>query len=156
MKYIIRALKYFISLALILVVFIALLRLFNLVGGEGEGIAGMFRNGTDSIWQIALILLVLSAVYPRFGYGTRTVMIPGSYAEVRDGIVETMRARGYELEKEEGENLSFRKSGTFARLSRAFEDRITFTRCMTGFYVEGYSRDLVRVISALEYRFRGE
>ena len=156
MKYIIRALKYFLTLAVILVVFIALLRLFHLVGGEGEGLAGMFRNGTDSIWQIALILLVFSAIYPRFGYGTRTVIIPGAYSEIRDGVVETMRARGYEIEKEEGENISFRRTGTFARLSRAFEDRITFTRRMTGFDVEGFNRDLVRVISALEYRFSGE
>lgn len=156
MKYIIRALKYFITLALLLAVFLVLLRLFNLAGGEGEGLAGMFRGGTDSIWQIAVILLVFSAVYPRFGYGTREVMIPGSYSEIRDGIVETMRARGYEIEKEEGENLSFRKAGTFARLTRVFEDRITFTRRMTGYDVEGFSRDLVRVVSALEYRFRGE
>ena len=40
--------------------------------------------------------------------------------------------------------------------SRMLEDRITFTRCGTGFELEGPVKDLVRIASALESRFRPE
>ena len=37
-----------------------------------------------------------------------------------------------------------------------WEDRLTFTRELGGFRIEGPNKDLVRVVSALEYRFRSE
>ena len=42
------------------------------------------------------------------------------------------------------------------RLFRMLEDRVTFTRTATGFELEGPTKDLVRIVSALEYKFRPE
>ncbi len=153
MKYIIRAAKYFVYLALLLVVFIAILSALKIVGSDVDSI---FRNGKDSLWQIALIMAVFAAVYPRLGFGRRTAFIPGAFQDIRGGVADTMQRLGYELEKEDGENLSFRLSGGFPRFRRMFEDRITMTRNISGFECEGPNRDLVRVISALEDRFRQE
>lgn len=153
MKYIIRAAKYFVYIAAFLALLLVLLSLFNIIGGNVNEI---FRNGTKSVWQIALLLLAFSALYPALSFGRRDVVIPGSYEEIRNGVVQLMEDRGYVLEKEEGENLVFRFRSPVRRLSHMFEDRITFTRSMTGFELEGYLKELVRVISALEYRFRGE
>lgn len=153
MKYIIRALKYFLYIAILLTIFVFLLYAFKFVGGSVDEI---FRNGTKSIWQIAIIVGVFSVIYPSLGYGTRKAIIMGKYEQIRPGVIEVMEAGGYKLEKEEGENLSFVKSSPFKRLLSMYEDRLRFTRSMTGFEIEGRVKDLVRVISLLETRFRSE
>ena len=153
MRYIIRAFKYFIQITVIMTVVIAALMLLGLVSRD-IGVA--FRQGWKSIGYILLMFAGVSAVYPYFGYARRSVDLKGSFAEIRDGIVEVMKARGYVLEKEEGEHLSFRLSSPAARLARLWEDRLTFTRELGGYSVEGLNKDLVRVVNALRYRFRGE
>lgn len=151
MKYIVRALKYFVYLTLLLVVFIALLYAFGLVGG---GIDGIFKGGTGSLWKIVLIVAVFAGIYPALGFGRRVLMTPGAYEDIRDGIVSAMADRGYELEKEDGENLTFRLRGGVQRFLHMWEDRLVFTRRLGGFDVEGRVKDSVRVISSLEYRFK--
>lgn len=153
MKYIVRALKYFVYLGLLLAVIIIALSLLGLIGSSVDEI---FKDGMKSLWKIVGILAAFSAVYPAFGYGRRRLMTPGAFDEIRDGIVSAMAERGYVLEKEDGENLSFRLRGGAQRFLHMFEDRLVFTRCMGGFDVEGRIRDAVRVISGLEYRFKGE
>ena len=153
MKYLVRAIKYFAYLAIILCIFIVLLSVFGLVGNSLDEI---FRDGAQSLLKIAGILVIFAAIYPRLGFGTRNVFIPGAYDEIRGGIVDVMHDRGYVLEAEEGENLKFRIQSPVTRVFRMFEDRITFTRLATGFELEGPSKDLVRIISALEYKVRQE
>ena len=64
MKYVLRALKYFLSMTVLLAVVLALLAAFHLVEAD---IDKMFVSGMKSVWQIALILAVISAIYPKFG-----------------------------------------------------------------------------------------
>ena len=154
MKYIVRVLKYFVYICVIMTVILVVLSLLGLVEKDP---AAMFRNGYTSILQIAGMFLIVSAIYPKFGFCKRGAIVPGSYAEVRDGVVRFMEDRGYVLEKEEGENLSFRRRSWIGRLvSLIFEDRISFERDLPGFYVEGRTRDVARIVSGLEYKFRGE
>ena len=153
MKYIIRVAKYFVYLSLLLIVFIAILSAFKLVGSDIDSI---FRNGKDSLWQIAIIIAVFALIYPKLSFGKRTAFVPGAFQDIRGGVLETMERLGYGLEKEDGENLSFRASSAFTRFRRMYEDRITLTRSLSGFECEGPNRDLVRVISALEARFGEE
>ena len=151
MKYIVRALKYFVYLTLMLVAFIVVLSLFGLVGSTVDEI---FKGGADSLWKIAGIVAVFAAIYPALGFGRRRLMVPGSFDQIRDNLVSAMAERGYELEKEDGENLSFRLRSKAGRLLHMYEDRLVFNRCLGGFDVEGRIRDSVRVISGLEYRFK--
>lgn len=153
MKYLVRSIKYFAYLAIILCIFIVLLSVFGLIGNSLDEI---FKNGAQSLWRIGLILLVFAIIYPRMGFTTRKVYIPGAYGEIREGVVDVMHDRSYVLEAEEGENLKFRIQSPVIRAFRMFEDRITFTRTATGFELEGPTKDLVRIVSALEYKFREE
>ena len=154
MKYIVRVLKYFVF---ILVMMALILLVLSLLGVVGRDIDAMFRNGWKSVGQIALMFLAVSAVYPRFGFCKRGAIVPGTYAEIRPGLVRFMAEHGYEVGKEEGENLSFRRKGFFPRLVKLlFEDRITFERDRAGFYVEGRTKDVVRIVSGLEHLFRGD
>lgn len=153
MRYLTRAVKYFFYFLILLVVIMALMVAFGFVEAD---INTMFRNGTDSLWQIGAMLVVFGAAYPYFGFMKKNTYINGEYGEIREGIIEYMFNRGYTLETEEGENMTFRAVGPLNRTFRMFEDRITMTRCMTGFVMEGLRKDVVRLSMGLEHKFRYE
>lgn len=151
LKYIVRAVKYFFYFTILLIIIMTVLVLAHVLDGN---ISTMFRNGYDSLWQIALMFAAISSVYPIFGFVKKEALIPGEYAEVRDGVVKYMEDKGYRLEKEEGENLTFRNRSFLNRLSRMLEDRITLTRTLGGFEVEGLRKDTIRIIYGLENAMR--
>ncbi len=147
MKYIIRALKYFCYLIIFLTLIILALVLTGFVEAD---LSKMFVNGYDSLWQIALIMLVFALLYPRLGYGTRTAHIFGSPEELRGDVVPVMERLGYRLEKEDGTGWTFRRRSPVSRALKMWEDRITLSVTGAGVKAEGLTRDLARVISALE------
>ena len=147
MKYIIRALKYFCYLIIFLTLIILALVLTGFVEAD---LSKMFVNGYDSLWQIALIMLVFALLYPRLGYGTRTAHIFGSPEELRGDVVPVMERLGYRLEKEDGTGWTFRRRSPVSRARKRWEDRITLSVTGAGVKAEGLTRDLARVISALE------
>ena len=147
MKYIIRALKYFCYLIIFLTLIILALVLTGFVEAD---LSKMFINGYNSLWQIALIMLVFALLYPRLGYGTRTAHIFGSPEELRGDVVSVMERLGYRLEKEDGTGWTFRRRSPVSRALKMWEDRITLSVTGAGVKAEGLTRDLARVISALE------
>ena len=168
-RYIIRVVKYFIQLMVILAVIIAILIVAKVVDSD---ISKIFVNGYDSLWQIALMMACFAAIYPRFGYGRRQAIVPGSDEEVEPVLRQVMEAHGYVEEGDSSHSLRmtgkagmtgtdgmtgtgircFRKKSVTARLTRLWEDRISVERCATGFELEGISRDVVRLVNALRDR----
>ena len=67
-----------------------------------------------------------------------------------------MQEKGYRLEKEEGENLTFRYRGAVGRLLKMYEARLTFTRSFSGFEIEGLRKDVIRIVYGLESAFRND
>ena len=78
----------------------------------------------------------------------------GSDDELRPGILDYMQRRGYVLESEEEGKLCFRRRTVVDRLARSFEDRITLTRNIGGFDIEGPNRDVVRILYGLEHALK--
>lgn len=150
-KYIIRAIKYFFYFTILLIIILAVLILAHVVDGNIET---MFRDGYNSLWQIAIMFAAVSAVYPVFGFVKKDAMVPGEYSEIRGKVIAFMENRGYRLEKEDGENMSFRSRSLLNRISRMCEDRITFTRTLGGFTLEGLRKDTIRLIYGLENAMR--
>jgi hypothetical protein len=101
------------------------------------------------------VLACISAIYPNFGYSARDLAVPGEFSDLRGKIIEYMESKGYVLSDEDGENLSFRLSSPFGKMTRIWEDTISFTRELGGFSVEGITRDIVRIVSGLQYKLRG-
>ena len=151
MKYIIRAVKYYFYFCILLALMLGILSVCHVIEGPVEG---MFREGYDSLIKIAIMFGCVSAVYPLFGFMKKEALIPGEYGEIRDGVVGYMESRGYQLESEQDENLTFRSRSAVNRLFRMYEDRITLTRRVTGFDVEGLRKDVVRIVYGLEARMR--
>lgn len=150
MRYIVRALKQFLYLTVILSLLIFILVKAGFVEAD---LSKMFVNGYDSLWQIALIIAVFAAVYPRLGYSSREARLYGSDEEVSSRVREVMEDKGYRLEEDKGETITFIKRAPLARAVKMWEDRITLTRSVSGYSVEGLTKDVVRICSALEYRF---
>lgn len=147
MKYIVRAIKYFFTLTIVLCLMLFVMVKLKLVNGD---ISTMFIHGYDSLWQMALIVAAFAAVYPSVGYGKRTVTVPGSDEELRPVLDGMMEARGYRIEKEDRETIRFVKKSPVARALKMWEDGISVTRLIDGFVFEGRTKDVVRVVSAFE------
>jgi hypothetical protein len=121
-----------------------------LTGFVEADLSKMFVNGYDSLWQIALIMLGFAAIYPRFGFSKRTAHLYGSPEEIRPDVLRVMEVLGYRLENEKDGTWSFLRRSGVSRALKMWEDRITLTPSGAGLEVEGLTRDLARVVSALE------
>ena len=151
MKYLIRAVKYFLYISVLVTLILYILVLLKMVSPD---INIMFKNGWKSVGIILGMFAVISAIYPVFGYSKRLATVLGDYAGLRSGVVEYMESRGYRLESETDEKMTFRSRSAMNRIMRVWEDRITLEKGLGGFYVEGLSRDITRIVAGLEYKFR--
>ena len=150
MKYIIRAVKYFIYFSLLTTVIVTTLVLIGAVEGNIDSI---FNGGTDALWKIAVFFAAVSALYPKLGFITRDVPVDKDLSEIRDEVVTFFTDRRYELESETPEQMSFRIRGVGGKLSKMFEDRIILTRRSGGYDMEGLRKDVLRLASGFEHRF---
>ena len=151
MKYIVRAVKYFISVCVLAALIILVLVLLGYVSSDVDV---MFQQGWKSIGYIAIMFAVVSAIYPRFGYKKRLAGALGDFADLRPGVVSYMEEHGYVLESEDEEKMTFRSRSVLNRIFRVWEDRVTIEKTLGGFEVEGLTRDVYRIVYGLEYKLR--
>ena len=152
MKYIIRSLKYFCYLIILLAIIILALVLTGFVEAD---LSKMFVNGYDSLWQIARVMLVFARIYPRFGFSKRMAHLYGAPEALRPDILRAMEGLGYRLESETDGTFTFLRRSGLSRALKMWEDRITLSPTAGGLEVEGLTRDLSRIVSALDAT-RGE
>ena len=143
MKYFIRSVKYFFYYILILIVIMAVLVAAGLVEQDP---ATMFRNGFKSVGQILLLFAVVAAIYPKVGFCKRKAVVEGEFEDLKDGIKIIMEDRGYRLESENGEKMTFRLASKINAVARMLEDRVTVCAVPDGLEVEGITKDVIRII----------
>ncbi len=153
MKYIMRSLKYFVYLVVILTLIIVILVTAGFVESD---ISKIFVNGYDSLWQIALMMAVFAAIYPKFGFSTRTAHFYGTPQEADTALGEVMERLGYKLEQQDGESSCYVKRSPFSRLVKMYEDRITVRHIAAGLELEGLTKDTVRIAAGVEAANREE
>ena len=134
---------------MILALVIAILIVAKVVDSD---ISQIFVNGYDSLWQIALLMAVFAAIYPKFGYASRQAIVPGSDEETMPVLERVMESYGYKREERTDGVLAFRKAHIPDRVMRLWEDRITVTRFVSGYELEGANKDVVRIVNALRDR----
>ncbi len=122
-----------------------------LTGMAEADIDSMFRNGVDSLWQIGISMVVISAIYPYFGFGTKKVITSKDWNTIKPRILVFMEAKVYDIESEGDSVVSFRIRGVIARLTRMFEDRVTIATNNGITTVTGPRKDIIRIASALDY-----
>ncbi len=145
MQYLIRSLKYFAALC---VLCLALMALMLLTGTSdltfAQTLHVMFR--TDRFLTLFLAILVLAALYPRFGFVTRR--IEGDVEENRTQIVNAFRSAGFSLHGEREGAMTFRADTFLHRTMLLFEDEITVRQYGQWIELDGIRRGVARV----EYR----
>ena len=146
MKYLVRAMKYYLYMVVILALIVAILMLARVVPAD---LSQVFRGGYDSLWQMALMMAVFAAIYPKFGYARQKAVMPGEPAETLPVVKEIMDRMGYKIEKEEQGLVTFRRRSFYDKVMKIFEDRITVTTVSLGYEVEGINKDVVRIVNAL-------
>ncbi|HCY73271.1 MAG TPA: hypothetical protein DHU75_03940 [Rikenellaceae bacterium] len=146
MKYLVRSLKYFVYLSFILVLFILVLCLLGLVP---KNIDLLFVNGWKSIPQMAVIVAVFAAVYPKIGFTKRNVPVPGDDTQAEEKIAEFMKSRKYVFLKKVGADLVYRRASVVDRIVKMCEDTIYFKRIFGGYEMEGLTKDVARLDTGL-------
>ena len=142
-RYIIRSVKYFLYLIIIMTLLLAILVLLGLAEADP---AEIFVGGYSSYWKIGLAFLALAAIYPRFGYSKNEII---SGVELKPLILSVMESRGYKLRSEEGDTMVFIKRSPLDRALRMWEDAISFTKTEAGYDIEGHTKEMVRCRSAI-------
>ena len=149
LTYLLRSVKYFIYLAVILTL---VLYVLSLAGMTEWDVNVMFSEGTKSVWKIAGMLAAVSLVYPSVGFQRRKAVLAGSWEERRDEIVSVMADKGYVLVSETPDGAVFRSRNIVLRIFRMFEDKVVVRQVFGGFELEGLRKDIVRLVMHLEYR----
>ena len=67
-----------------------------------------------------------------------------------------MKKLEYVPEKREPGCVTYIKNSGYARLTRMYEDRVTFLTSDNPVIVEGYRKDLLRILSLVNYQIRQE
>lgn len=149
MRYIVRALKYFIYICVLVTLALLVMVLLKVVSPD---INVMFKDGWKSVGIIAAMFAAVSAFYPLFGYSKRLATVLGDLSGLEKGVEEYLEYHGYRLESKDGDTMTFRSKSLARRI--IWDDRITIEKGLGGFYVEGVSREIAKLVSGLEFKFR--
>lgn len=145
-RYLLRSLKYFVTLCVLFVALVWLkLKYEQLPITMGEMLQLYFSvwNG----WAMAVMIVVLSATYPYFGFVRRTVV--ANIAADREQIEAAMVTAGLVLKSVEGNTLTFRATG-LQRLTLLFEDDVVVEQQGDEVVISGHRRTVVRAVIRLE------
>ncbi len=148
MKYLKKSLKYFAALC---VLYVVLMWLMHAGGMTPLTLTDDFYIllYTPKGWMMIVATILLSALYPRFGFVTRRV--EGDIAEHRQQILTAFSVAGWSLRSEdaEGGGLHFRADG-FSRVTALWEDEIVVRQYGQWIEIEGLRRTVVRTCFRLE------
>ncbi|MBO4841767.1 MAG: hypothetical protein J5478_00140 [Bacteroidales bacterium] len=154
MRYLIRSLKYLLYFAIIFFLMVGIIYLFSSQKAAGLTFADLFKEG--SLPKIALFFVAISAIYPYLSFQKKELYLNGPFTNYAEMVDEVMAQLDYVPEKKEADSVSYVKRSAYARLTRMYEDRITFHTADNPVIVEGYRKDLLRILSLLNHRIRQE
>lgn len=146
MKYLIRSVKYFFYFAILTTLIILALVLIGAVEGNIEGI---FEDGYNSLWKIAVFFALVAAVYPKFGFVRRQIETSEDWDTVKEKAKAYFSEKPFVVESETTDCISFRRRDTIGRLTKMCEDRITVSKADEGYFMEGLRKDVFLYSSGL-------
>ncbi len=150
-QYLTRVVKYLIYLV---IVFILVIAIFSLTSKSSFSFSNLFREGTEL--QIVIFLLVMSVIYPFFGYARKKVYLNKSFAQDKTKILEVMEKSRFEVEAESENTLSFRHKSFAVRMFRMFEDRLVLDYSDNPIAIEGQRKEVYRIARMIEYAVRDD
>lgn len=152
-RYLIRAVKYFLLLIVLVVVLYALSYYFEQTPMSVEEYIAMLRSDARSKWMLP-VFAVLALTYPAFGYMTRS--LPISLANNRVGIDAAMAACDYALSGERNGVLLYRATSAGRRMRTLWEDELEVWQEGDRTIIRGHRAAVVQVIYRSEMYMRKE
>lgn len=148
MKYLIRSAKYFAAFCVLYlaVVWLSLTTTKGMDVSVWDYIVATFQTTKGQLLGVAVV--VLSALYPRFGFVTRRVEC--DMESDRDHIIATFALAGFSLKGESDGRMVFRATGPLDRIAMLFEDEITVEQYGQWVDLTGNRRGVAKVA----YRLR--
>lgn len=154
MRYLTRALKYLLYFAIVFFVMVGIIYLFSNQKAAGLSFVDLFREG--SLPKIAVFFVGVAALYPALSFQKRELRLDGGFTKYAGLVDEVMKSLDYAPEACTADRVSYVKKSAYARLTRMYEDRVTFETGSDPVTVEGYRKDLLRIMSLIQYRIRQE
>lgn len=147
MKYLIRAIKYFVAFCVLYVAILWLsLRMSGMEVSVWDSVAVTMQTTRGRL--LAAAVVVLSAAYPRFGFVTRRVEC--LMDEDRERIVSAFEASGFRAVSQTDERMVFRADNIVRRLTLLGEDEIEVRQYGQWVEITGIRRAVARVAYRLE------
>jgi len=141
MIYFRRSVKYFFVLCVLCMAIMALNRLADPATLTfGQTFHVMFHSARGMLLPAAVV--VLAALYPRFGFGMRKV--EGDMEEHREQILNAFRSAGFSLRSEKEGVMTFRADGFLTKLLLLWEDEIKVSQYGQWIVLDGIRRGVVR------------
>ncbi len=145
-RYLLRSLKYFLTLCVLLVALIWIKIKYESLPVTYLQMLEIYFSQWNG-WAMAATIVVLSATYPLFGFVRRVVS--ADITADRQQIETAMATVGLELRSATESCLTFRATG-LQRLTLLFEDEVTVCSSDEGITISGHRRTVIRAVIRLE------
>ena len=144
MKYVIRAVKYFLAFCVLYVgvVYLSIMTSKGMDLSVWQYIVAAFATTKGKMLGAAVV--VLSALYPRMGFMTRRVEC--DMVEERDYLLQMFAVAGFSLKEESEGRMVFRADNILSRLVMLFEDEITVEQYGQWIDITGIRRGVAKVV----------
>lgn len=155
MRYIIRSIKYFLWFNILAGAIVVVMVLAGGTAYDGS-IDSLFRDGLKSLIEIEVFFGVCSALYPLWSF-INLKDCPSSKNDAQENaeaVRSYMAEQHFKLVKEEEAELIYRYDSLAGRISRMGEDEVRFIIHPDRITVSGLRKDVVKIISYLEYKLR--
>ena len=146
-RYILCAVKYLLAF---IVLYLGLLWISQRVSGVDVPLLDsvMATLQTRKGQMLVVAVVVLAAMYPKWGFITRSVEC--DMTEDREQILAAFQASGFELVAENSGKMIFRADNIVRRLSFLLEDEIELTQCGQSVEIRGIRRAAARIVYRLD------
>lgn len=140
-KRVVRSVKYFVKLVLLLA---AIYGLLFLTGTSRISAEAFFPEvfSTYRGWAMIAALVLLAALYPSFGFVRRTVR--ADFVQDRENILKAFAADGYTAVSVTGQRMVMRAASPVRRLTSMYDDTVTVIPGGEGIVIEGIRKEAVR------------
>ncbi len=144
MRYLIRAVKYLLAFCVIYlaVVWLSLKTMRGMDVSVMDYVLATLHTTKGQLLMAAVV--VLSALYPRFGFMMRRVEC--DMAEERDSLLANMALAGYTLREESEGRMVFRATNILDRIAMLFEDEIVVEQYAQWINITGIRRGVAKVM----------
>ena len=145
-QYLLRSLKYFLTLCVLLVALIWLKITYEQLPLTMAQMVKIYFSAWNG-WAMVVTIILLSATYPIFGFVTRRV--DADIVADKEQIVAAFATTGLELKTASEGTLTIRATG-LQRLTLLFEDQVTVCQQADGVVISGHRRTVIRATIRLE------